>query len=158
MLLVVFVVGPPLIALGMIGLGLRYGYGVGRLGKAFLFIGAVSGMVALPLAFLAEAILSGNSDDGAEFIGTFVIFVVAMFLGLALFGILSLRWKAMPRWNGLPIIAGLWFPAAILIGTNTTDGFWNDSLIPAVLIFACATTLLGYSLQADQAGERIVAQ
>lgn len=156
----VFVIGPVLVALGMVGLGLRYANEAGRLAQASCFVGAACGAVALPLAFLVEALLPRSvNPDGEFFIGTFIILVSTMFLCLALFGIISLRRKAMPRWNGSPVVAGLWLPAVVLVSLITTDNrYWNVALLPTVLLFLGATILVGYSLQADTAPQPVVVQ
>ena len=156
---VVFLLGPPLIAIGMVGLAMRYGSQAGRQGKVVLYIGATCGVAALPLAYLAGELQPGFMNSGEEFILTYVVLLSTMFICLALFGIVSVRHKAMPRWNGLPIITGLWFPVGFLVSSVTTEGIWNAALMAATgLLFAGATILLGYSLQANPAREPIAAR
>jgi len=40
------------------------------------------------------------------------------FLGLVLFGIAAMRNNLLPRWNALPIIAGIGFPVLILLSST----------------------------------------
>ncbi len=35
-------------------------------------------------------------------------------LSLAIFGVAALKLKLLPRWNGLPLLAGLWLPVMVL--------------------------------------------
>jgi hypothetical protein len=159
-----FFVGPPLIAVGLIGLLVRFGGGFGNLVRVVILIGAIAGAFAIPLAFLAEEIANAMSIDGdGAWIWTFAVGLMLMFGSLALFGILAVRHKAMPHWNGLPIIAGLWFPTLLLLSTILTgsflasDDFTTYLPLLTVPIFAAAMILPGYMLQADTATEPAMA-
>jgi hypothetical protein len=150
----VILFGPPLIAVGMIGLLVQYGGGVGPIGKTALLIGAIGGAGAIPLAYLFEAIVPRETVGRFEgWILGFVVGLMLMFTALALFGFLALRRKAMPQWNGLPIIAGLWFPTLAIMSLATGSVFLNSDsvqiIIPTLLIFATALIVLGYNLHTD---------
>jgi len=72
-----------------------------------------------------------------------------------LFGTLALITKPLPRWNGLPIIAGVGFPAFFLYsaiaGTMNETSFLSQFaiLVLIVTIQFIALVILGYMLQAD---------
>ena len=142
----IFVLGPPLIGVGMIGLLVRFGNAVGMLGKAALLIGAIAGGLATSLAFLSEVVTSGDEYFILIVIGGLTL----MFICLAFFGILALRRRVMPRWNGLPIVAGLWFP--VMLGLTDAGNRGGDILeyatLVTALIFAVLMVLLGFTLQA----------
>lgn len=159
MLIGIFIVGPPLIGLGLAGLLVRYGGQVGILNKLVLLIGSICGL-AFPLAYLVELlaeVIAQESPDvvaGDVWFTTFILSILLMFGSLTLFGIFALRGKIMPRWNGLPLVAGLWFPILYLIGPET----WGSNpleylVVPMVLVFMVAMILLGYTLHAHSPEE-----
>ena len=93
-----FYASPILLTIGMFGLRARYGETVGKLGKTILLISPAG----IPLSFFEPL-------RGA---GLFVLMTC-----LTVFGVLALITKPLPRWrNGLPIIAGIGYPALFLAG------------------------------------------
>jgi hypothetical protein len=79
-----------------------------------------------------------------------------MFAGLFVFGLAALRVKPMPRGNGLPALAGFWWPALVIqayVYPQVTRSlgpevpFWFSFTIFLAMSFFLA--LLGYVLQAD---------
>ena len=83
------------------------------------------------------------------------ISMAVMFAGLFGFGLVALREKPMPHGNGLPALAGFWWPF-IVIGANVyqqVTGQWLN--VPFWLSFALFSGMslclagLGYVLQSD---------
>lgn len=146
----------PLLVFGVLGLRNRYGEKVGRFGKNILLVGAILGPVASIIGLFLMAI------DPLWF----VIYVgpAVLFICLTLFGVEALRAKPMPRWNGLPVVAGLSYPASIIlyILTSVITGDWSNASVPEVVyiilitIQGIALLALGYILKADVPEEKIV--
>jgi drug/metabolite transporter (DMT)-like permease len=82
------------------------------------------------------------------------IFMAVMFAGLVVFGIAALRNRAMPRGNGLPVLAGVWwllltiqayvFPQIIQV--DFMPAWFSLAIFSMMGLFLA---LLGYVLQAD---------
>lgn len=153
------VLGPLFISVGMFGLLARFGQEVGISGQAALLLGAIAGIVAYPLAELLTALLP---EEGVWPL-TFFSLNGLLFLGMGLFGLIALRRQAMPRWNGLPVLAGFSLPA--LVVTEVIWG-WSEvvtsqgagSIIVVVLVVsAVPTVFLGYLLQGEYREEPAIA-
>ena len=148
LLLLVFV-SLPLLVFGILGLRNRYGEKVGSFGRNILLIGSILGPVTSLLGFFL-------SSSGEFWILTWSGPAV-LFLCLALFGIAALNAQALPRWNMLPFLAGLAYPAIILFyivnALATRD--WSGSGMPHVVIMililiqGIALLALGTILRAD---------
>ena len=155
-LLMIFAV-PPLLVIGMLGVRNRYGDKVGWFGKNVLLLGVILG----PLTSLMGFFTTGNSDMGWHliYIGPGVLFT-----GLGLFGIMALYKRPLPRWNVVPVIAGIWYPIAvlshILIGLRV--GNWLHGgpmyyMMPYLdVIQGIALVALGYILKSDVPKETAV--
>lgn len=146
----------PLLVFGVLGLRNRYGEKVGGFGKNILLVGAILGPVTSVLGFFGMAI------DPLWFMiyaGPAVLFIC-----LTLFGVAALRTKPVPRGNGLPVIAGLSYPAMLIfyIISSVMTGDWTSSSVPDVLyiilitIQGIALLALGYLLKADVPEEKTV--
>ena len=146
----------PLLVFGVLGLRNQYGEKGGRFGRSILLIGAILGPITSVIGFFLMAI--------EPF--WFVIYAgpAVLFSCLTLFGIAALRTKPMPRGNGLPVIAGLSYPALIIfyIITSVMTGDWSSSSVPdglyviLVTIQGIALLGLGYILKADVPDETAV--
>ena len=138
---------PIVLAIGMFGLRARYGEIVGKLGKAFLVISPVG--ILITFFGLTQANIY-EQDAVVSSAG-----VLMLMTCLALFGALALITKPLPRWNGLPIIAGVGFPAFFLYsaiaGTINESSFLSQFaiLVLIVTIQFIALVILGYMLQAN---------
>ena len=91
------------------------------------------------------------------------ISMAVMFAGLFVFGLVALREKPMPHGNGLPALAGFWFPF-IMIGAivyHQVTGHWqNVPFWPSFALFSGMSFFLawlGYVLQSDAPPEQAVA-
>ena len=142
---------PFVLAIGMFGLWARYGEIVGKLGKVFILISPVG--ILISQYGLTQASIY-DQDVVVSSAG-----VLMLMTCLALFGALALITKPLPRWNGLPIIAGLGFPAFFLYsaiaGTINESSFLSQFaiLVLIVTIQFIALVMLGYMLQANVSRE-----
>jgi hypothetical protein len=144
--------GPIFLVIGLLGLRERYGEAVGTLGKNILLVGAVG------------ALMTYLGVIKSETIDTWMLFYFSPAFSLAcltVFGITALKSKPLPRWNGLPIIAGVWFPLAFLLylTTNIFQSNASGLLGTYVLLFIQypALMVLGFILQADVPREEAIA-
>ena len=155
LLLLVFV-SLPLLVFGVLGLRNRYGEKVGSFGKNVLLAGAILGPLTSIVGFFVM-----SSDDPLWFVAW--TGPAVLFLCLTLFGVAALYTRPMPRWNMLPILAGLSYPAVILFhivnALATRD--WSGSAMPYVVIIILITIqgiallALGYILKADVPEETV---
>lgn len=148
-------VSTPLLAFGLLGLRRRYGDQVGGLGKNILLIGAVFGSVISTIGYFGEI---GPYDAGNESLWAMIFIGPALlFACLALFGVIALFKKPLPRWNILPILAGLWLSIRwlpFMITTLLTDEMPADvalSIADTVFTILQGVSLiaLGYILKSD---------
>ena len=155
LLLLVFM-SLPLLVFGVLGLRNRYGEKTGSFGRSVLLIGAILGPVTSIIGFFLMAI---DPLWFVSYAGPAVLFIC-----LTLFGIATIAAKPMPRWNMLPILAGVFYPAIILfyIVNSLTTGDWTGSGMPVVMsiilitLQGIALLALGYILKADVPDEKIV--
>jgi hypothetical protein len=147
-----FFMGTGLLSIGFIGLLLRYGQDVGSFGRFSLGLGALSGFVS-SVGAVGSGIYESEHWWPVWFLG-----IVVQFLGLALFGIVNLRRPTLPRWNGLPLLAGAWIPLYVLVGLGieriTNQGFEPSAALSLsiLLLTLAGVTGLGYLMQTDSAG------
>ena len=148
----------PLLAFGVLGLRHRYGEKVGSFGKNILLIGAILGPLTSLIGFFLLRVgpfwfITGTGH-------------AVLFTCLTLFGVVALNTRPLPRWNILPIIAGLsyplWWFSGILnfhwvrVVTWKLTGHWY--VIPGIpegvawillLIQCIALVALGYIIKSD---------
>ena len=141
--------GMLLLSVGFMGLLVRYGAESGRFGRLWLGFGTASGLVSA-----IGAIGLGIFDSGPWW-SMFFFGMAANFLSMALFGVLCLRSRLLPKWNGLPFLAGIWVPLFLIISMlyEAINGGWLE--LPD-LVFGLIWTLsligmagVGYLLQTD---------
>ncbi|MGD8404892.1 MAG: hypothetical protein PVJ21_14625 [Anaerolineales bacterium] len=140
----------PLLLVGMLAVRNRYGGKVGWFGRNILLFGAILG----PVISLASLIGSAVADLWILiYVGPAVLLVC-----LALFGVVALFKNPLPRWNFLPVIAGLWFPTVLLVpillplitGNPSPDLSLGDLVDYALLTLQGAALVgLGYILKSD---------
>jgi len=142
--------GLVLISLGLLGMLLRYGSKAGG-SRLWLGLGAVSGLVSA-----VGAVWMGVDDSGPGWY-LFFLGLFFQFSALALFGVVNLRHRLLPRWNGLPLLAGVWLPGIILLSGlfELTTGTMLDSpqaVFNLLWLFSLLMIAgLGYLLQSDPA-------
>ena len=142
-------VTPILLGVGLLGLRTRYGDEVGGFGKNILLLGAVAGPVIN---------ITGTAVENAGWAWILTITGNAVLLAcLSIFGIPALSAKPLPRWNSLPIVAGIWYPVILILyiifEVAGVSQSWIDNLtFPASITIPLQCFLLvilGYMLQAD---------
>jgi hypothetical protein len=137
------------LAVGFIGLFLQCGQQAGGFGQVSLGLGALSGVVG------AVGAIGLSIIDMEPWWSIFFFGLIFEFLGLALFGLANLRQRTMPRWNGMPLLAGLWIPLYVLVSFILEQGSGNWVQMPLVvdlslfLLTTIGLAALGYLLQSD---------
>lgn len=143
---------PILFAVGMLGLRARYGREVGNFGKNMLLLGAIAG----PTINIIGIYATPRVDWGWILLFTGNAVLLAC---LSVFGVLALRVKPLPRWNGLPLFAGVWYPALITLILIIQAFGWEGSpepiFVATVMLQSIALGVLGYILQADVPEEAV---
>jgi len=151
----VALISMPLLAFGLLGLRRRYGDRVGGIGKNILLIGAVLGSLISIIGYFGEVGLFGRGAYSywhLIFSGPTVLFAC-----LALFGVIALFKKPLPRWNAAPILAGVWYPF-LLITSNTIQWAENIGILGVILTIQCIPLIaLGYILKSDVPEKTMVA-
>jgi len=151
------IMGLLLLSVGFIGLLLRYGNSASGFGRACLWMGTLSGLVSA-----TGAIGLGISDSNPWW-SMFFFGMTFQYLGLALFGIANLKQPALPRWNGLPLLAGIWVPlfAIASIIAEQIIGGWVELpdlfFISLWLLSLAGLAGLGYLLQAEPSSQEMAA-
>jgi hypothetical protein len=149
-LIMFFVITPILLMIGMLGLRTRYGDEVGWFGKNILLFGAIAGPAMDILGYIIAAYEFVDWGAILFFSGSTVPLAC-----IALFGVVILRSKPLPRWNALPIITGLWYPIFfvffyIAVTTEEWPVSFNSIADQALILVQSVTLcLLGYVLQGD---------
>lgn len=146
----------PLVALGLlllsagfVGLILRYGAEIGKFGRYSLGFGAASGAVSA-----LGAVGLGFVDNGLWWT-LFFLGMMIQYAGMALFGAANLRRRVLPRWNLLPLAAGVWAPALILVNVLLVEATGGSTEMPQAVFLALWLVSLtglagvGYLLQSD---------
>ena len=144
----------PLLVVGLLGVRTRYGDKVGGVGKNILWMGAILGPL---ITFMG---LFGISYSPRLLGILFIIGPAVLLACLALFGFVALYKKPLPRWNVVPLIAGVWYPILTLayIITSLNTGAWEGGsdmgILGVVSIILCiiqgiALAVLGYILKSD---------
>jgi hypothetical protein len=141
--------GMLLLSVGFMGLLARYGTESGRWGRLWLGFGAVSGLVST-----SGAVGMGIGDN--ELWWALLFFGMGFtYLAMAMFGVLCLRHRFLPKWNGLPLLAGIWVPLLMTISILYVEIIGGSEELPEP-VFGLIWTLsligiagVGYLLQAD---------
>ncbi len=143
------VLGILLVSVGMLGLLRRYGARAGGFWRACLGLGALSGHVS------AAGMVGMSISENEPWWSMFLFGWVLQYLMLALFGVVCIQRRILPRWNGLPLLAGIWLPGFILISLvyELQTGTWfepQDAVFFALFMSgAVGFAGLGYLLQSD---------
>jgi hypothetical protein len=150
-LLMVFLI-PPLLMVGLLGVRNRYGDKVGWLGRIILLIGVILGSLTSLIGFIGSLAGKGDLYWALIFSGPAVSFAC-----LALFGIVALYTRPLPRWNVAPIIAGIEYPAIVFYYIIISPASSPNSVsIILITIQGIALAALGYILKSDVLEETVV--
>lgn len=141
-------VGLAFTSLGLWGMLLRYGT---KAGGSALWLGL--GMVS-SLASSAGAVWMVLDNNGYGWM-VFFLGLFGLFFGIAIFGAVNLGLRLMPRWNGLPLLAGVWIPGFLMFAGLFQLGTGSVLISPeTVFTYLWAFSLLmffglGYLLQSS---------
>lgn len=142
-------VAPLLTAIGIFGLRARYGRDIGKTSSAVLLAGTLIGLGSNIFGYVSEYLdlfgLYGDTSWNFTLLGaTGVMFC------LSLFGFFALPSRPLPRWNGLPILAGIGFPLLVFFG-YVLRMFTRFNALAAIIMSVqlLAMIILGIILQGD---------
>jgi hypothetical protein len=148
----VILASPVLLAVGLLGLRSRYGDSVGGFGKQILPICLAIGLAVSLIGIIGALVFSWDWAWFAQFAGPGLSFA-----GLALFGIPALSRKPLPRWNILPLVAGIAYPLLILYAlldialTGNSPDSGGIAIYGTIIIQCLALFLLGWVVKGDTA-------
>lgn len=156
-----------LLAVGASNLRAGYGENVSSFGRIILLMGVI-GMILWYVA-LVSLILMYNSGtlhvtqaDGKRLWPVIFGGPAVVLLALTLFGLTALRHKPMSRLNWLPVLAGMWYPAAYsflfgyILSHHGVFPYWSVIKFTFVIQFL-ALCLLGFILVNDAPQEMATA-
>jgi hypothetical protein len=150
----------PLLIVGLLAVRNRYGEKIGEFGNNVLLMGIILGPL---MNFIGLFGIGGAGQlQGVRLIMAllFIIGPSVLFACLAVFGLVALYKKPLPRWNAVPVLAGVWYPILILtyVVVSMHTGDWgsdaNISIMRALTSILCpiqgvALAALGYILKSD---------
>jgi hypothetical protein len=142
-------VAPALTAIGLFGLLARYGKAIGKTGRTVVLVGTLIGLGSNVFGYVSEQLdLFGRTGD-TSWNFTFLGAAGVMFC-LALFGFFALPGRPLPRWNVLPILAGIGFPLLVIFGYVLQMFIRFNGWATIVLIVQLSSMIaLGLILQGD---------
>ena len=143
------VVAPFLTAIGLFGLRSRYSEALGNSGRTLLLLGTLIGLGLTVVGIVGEIFgLFGRISDTPW--NLLLSGVNVIIFCLALFGFMTLRSRPLPRWNSLPILAGIIFPAMVFANVVLNIYFSFSALVGITLIIQLVSMIaLGVILQGD---------
>jgi hypothetical protein len=151
-----------LLGVGLLGLRASYGEKVGSFGRKVL----LSGVIAMLLLYASLAAVyffrSVNPLAAARYFDPGYLWIVPYggpafeLLGLGLFGLAALRTRPMSRFNWLPLLTGIWFPAmyfpvcaSVFLFHSTDFEHYTTPLLSVAYIQFLALCLFGFVLAID---------
>jgi hypothetical protein len=136
------ILGLVFLTLGILGMMLRY---ASRWDSMAIFLGL--GVLAGVVSTVGAAGLAVN--DNSPWWELFFLGLVAQFTALAMFGLINLRRRLLPRWNWLPVLA-IWLPIVTLFSLGIFQWEVGVEFFTGLWILTCAMFAgLGYLLQSD---------
>lgn len=156
LLIPLIIAGSFFLIIGYAGLLIRFGSASGRAGRFGLGMGIAGGLVSF--VGIAGMIFSENELWWTILTWGFLL----LYSGLAVFGIVCLTKQVLPRWNGLPLLGGIWLPLYMLYAmiSETVTGTWAE--LPVYLdvgiwlISFVGLAGIGYLLQQDRIEKNLV--
>ena len=146
---------PLLLVVGLLGLRARY-----RIGGGVLLFGAIVGGLLLIVGILGQS-LAPYYSLAATYFGVWMGGLLVLHFSLFIFGILMLIKKPLPRWNWLPLVAGMWVPLLLPLNMILGNGVSRSSRVFVIAVFVMMTVtqaMLGYMLQAGVKEETKISQ
>jgi len=144
-----FLVAPILTAIGVFGLVARYRQAIGKTGRTVVLAGTVIALGANILGLVGDSlgIFGRNSDVAWDFT---LLGAAGVMFCLSVFGFFALPNRPLPRWNGLPILAGIGFPLLLIFG-YVLQMFTRFNYLAGIvmLIQVVSMVILGLILQGD---------
>jgi hypothetical protein len=147
---VIALLGISLVTLGILGLQVRYGKQVGKFGETSLWLSVVGGIAAI------IGMIGFFFDTGWTL---FVVGILSQQLFLGLFGIAALQAKPFPRWNWLPLLAGI-LPVVVIVSLILNDlmGYdLSDEGFYLLIPWLVGMLMLGYIMQTEPVVEEKIA-
>lgn len=143
-----------LLAVGSLGLRACYGERAGSFGRNILLLGVIEPILMyIVVAYMALMYSSGNLTIAQfEARGLWILIFggpAISLLGLTLFGLAALLRKPMPRRNGLPVVAGIWYPVVYFFQAGyifTHHGQYPQQYDAAIQIIFLIQFLVLYAL------------
>lgn len=137
---------PVLLVAGLLGLRARY-----KIGSSVLLFGAIVGGLLLIVGILGQS-LAPYYSLAATYFGVWMGGLLVLHICLFIFGILMFIKKPLPRWNWIPLFAGMWVPLLVLLAPILGKGDSPSQKIFGIAVFVIMTVaqvMLGYMLQAN---------
>jgi len=129
--------GQVLFVIGLLGLRAGYAERSGSLGGMALIVSVIGAGLSL-----AGILMMGVTESALAW-QAWVIGLVAMTLGLVIFGVVALRRKVFSRWNFAPLLAGV----TLLLPLSGLTGGWVYPF--TVGAFSIGLILVGVRMQAE---------
>jgi len=145
---------PVLLVAGLLGLRAQY-----KIGGGVLLFGAIVGGLLLIVGTLGQFFTPFYSVATTYFevwMGGLLVLHICLFI----FGVLMLIKKPLPRWNWLPLVAGMWVPLLLLLSGILGNGDSPSQrifVIAVSVMMTVAQVMLGFMLQANASHEMAVA-
>ena len=129
--------GQVLFVIGLLGLRAGYAERSGSLGGMALIVSVIGAGLSL-----AGILMMGVTESELAW-QAWAIGLVAMTLGLAIFGVVALRRKVFSRWNFAPLLAAV----TLLLPLSGLAGEWVSAV--TVAAFSIGLVLVGFRMQAE---------
>jgi len=145
-----FFLAPLLLIIGLLGLRARY-----KIGGGVLLFGAIVGGLLLIGGEWGQY-FSRVYSVGVTYFGVWVGGLLVLHICLFIFGIVMIIKKPLPRWNWIPLFAGIWVPLLLLLAPilgNDDSPSQKVFVIAVFVIMTVAQVMLGYMLQANVSEE-----
>lgn len=156
---VVFELGPPLFAVGLIGLYARVGQKGGRAAVAGFVLACVSILLAgvlLVAWVVASDALPAGEDDFTPLSLVIAGASVSFIAGLVLLGIAVRRAHVLPpRWRSFPLAVGVFAVPGIMIGGGILSELSERLLEIPLVAFALGWIVIGYLIWAPDQAEQV---
>ena len=156
---VVFELGPPLFAVGLIGLYARLGRKGGRAAAAGLVLACVSlllaGVLLVAWAFASDALPDGEDD----FTPLSLVIAGAGFsfiAGLVLLGLAARRALVLPRrWRSFPLAVGVFAVPGVVIGGGILSELSERLFELPLVVFALGWIVIGCLIWSTDQAEQL---